>query len=158
MQIASAPRTATYQPLPSNLPKPARLAEVEIDDPRVTKAFDNPHLDDAEINGELAGEGSWPMDFIYSPFITHRSGGTDFLATVAAAAKLASSEFGDGITAIMQGRDGAYYLADDLSAGFRGDGGGDWELSSGDLASVTVANVPEVVALVDTGGWFDLRA
>jgi hypothetical protein len=153
--VAATPaiRTADRQALPK-LPAPATLTKVEYDDPRLAKAFEDPEFDSIEFSGELAEGSDWPMDFIYGPHVNH-AGSKDFLATVAAAAKLAGGQYG-GVTAVMQGRDGVYYLDDQLSAGFYGDGGGDWELSEGDLASVSV-DAPEVVAVVDASGWFDLR-
>lgn len=154
--IATAPvsRDASRQALPTRLPAPATLREIDADDPALEQAFDNPYFDDVEFSGELRPGNDWPMDFIYPPHVSH-VGSSDFLATVAAAAKLTAGDHG-GVAAIMQGKDGVYYLDDRLSAGFRGDGGGDWELSAGDLAAVSI-DEPRVVAVVDADGWFDLR-
>jgi hypothetical protein len=141
--------------LPGGLPAAAALAPIEIGDPRLDAAFDDPEFDSVEFGGTLRAGHDWPMDFIYPPNVSH-VGSSDFLATVAAAAKLANDSQFDTVSAVLQGKDGVYYLADSLSAGFREDGGGDWELDSGDLATVTV-DAPEVVAVVDRQGWFDLR-
>ena len=155
--IATTPilRTAERQALPTQLPAPATLEKVEYDDPRLAKAFEDPEFDSIEFSGELVRGHDWPMDWIYGPGVTH-AGSKDFLATVAGAAKLVGAGTYGGVTAVMQGRDGVYYVDDSLAAGFSGDGGGDWELNEGDLASVTV-DAPEVVAVVDASGWFDLR-
>jgi hypothetical protein len=153
---APAPALPTHerQALPAKLPSPAKLTEIETDDPKLAQAFDDPYFDNAEFSGELVDGHDWPMDFIYSPHVSH-VGSKDFLATVAAAAKMSAGNHG-GVAAIMQGKDGVFYLDDRLSAGFYGDGGGDWELSAGDLASVSVDD-RQVVAVVDADGWFDLR-
>ena len=147
-------RDAARQALPAKLPTPATLREMSPDDPALEQAFDNPYFDEIQFGGELTSDNDWPMDFIYSPHVSH-VGSKDFLATVAAAARLSAK--GDfGVAAIMQGKDGVYYLDDRLSAGFYGDGGGDWELSSGDLTAVSVDD-RQIVAVVDADRWFDLR-
>lgn len=154
--VAPVVRAADRQPLPAALPAPVAAEPIEYDDPRIQQSFVDPDFDGADMNGDLTSGADWPMDFIYNPNVTHAAGAT-FLDAVASAKQLADAPNG-GVTAVLQGRDGAFYLDDQLSAGFRGDGGGDWELRSGDLASVEVTvAAPEIVAVVDSDGWFDLR-
>ena len=137
------------------MPAAATLEEIRYDDPRLGASFDDSSFDGIEFRGSLSPDNDWPMDFIYPPDARYAAG-SDVLAAVAAAARLATGS-NAGVTAVLQGRDGACYVTRGLSAGFSGDGGGDWELASGDLETVSVDS-PHVVAVVDADGWFDLRA
>lgn len=155
MHIASELRVAARQALPT-LPVAPPLEHVAGADGRLERAFDDPDFEQIRLTGTLRAGHDARLDFIYGPNLTHAAG-TDLLGAVAAAH--ASAAATGGVAALAQGRDGVYYLDLDVAAGYARDGGGatDWLLRTGDLATVTV-DAPEVVAVVDGQGWFDLRA
>lgn len=154
MRLAAAQITADRQSHPAEPAPAAKLEAVEWDDPRLAVSFTDPAFDDAEVGGELRADHDFPMDWIGGLAPAYIAG-TSFAGALAAGTKLGAAD--GAVTAVLQGRDGVYYLSSSLEAIFSGDGGGDWELGSGDLARVSTST-PELVAVVDGEGWFDLRA
>jgi hypothetical protein len=151
MQLASLP----FHTLPANLPAAPKVTELESNDPAWTSAFGANRFPQVDL--ELRPNPDSPIGSV--DLRQDASVGRVGFEQALSAAVLASANAyePDTLTAVLQGRDGAYYLGS-VQALPEGDGDVEWYgLTNADVQAVRSAD-PEVVALADPNGWYDLRS
>jgi hypothetical protein len=157
MQLATvAPRPVTAKPLPASLPAAPTNEWLRFDDPRIAASFGttDPEFELDATFHPVDGQDGSPYSYIlgFAPKVLVN---TDSLEGALAAAREMGGTY--SVTAVMQGRDGHYYLRPEVSAVPNSDGDvDDVPIYPGELATITPSS-DQLVAVVEHDAWFDLR-
>jgi hypothetical protein len=154
MQLTPTTHAFRYHALPTALPAPAPATDLDEADPAWAAAFGPDFM--PEVDARMTRNPDYALG-TPSVQLSATVGKVGFDQALASASFASAHNYDTGtLTALMQGRDGAYYLGG-LIALPQSDGDVDYMgVTKDDVTSIRSAD-PAILALVGPDGWVDLR-